>query len=97
MGGVVQGIVTPLHLGIQCMYIANTVSTPDPKGIRRNGKSKEMLSTYGRPKMSGSLMKKMPIGREILPNCFNFSLFAKKHIRKASGKVDPTPPKVYII
>lgn len=77
--------------------MAKTVKTPELNGIIRNGKIKERLNTYGSPKMSGSLMKKMPIGRDILPNCLIFSLLAKKHIRKASGKVDPTPPNIYIL
>ena len=63
-------------------------------GVKMNGIAINGFNTIGKPKMIGSLIPKIPAGRESFPRVFKRLDFAKKAIMITSANVDPPPPKL---
>ena len=63
-------------------------------GTSMNGMSMSGFMTIGRPKMTGSLMLKMPGTRASLPSCLMRFDLQNSSIAMMSESVEPAPPKV---
>lgn len=92
--GVVHGSWIPDVIGMKPEMVARYAITVFAIGDRINGIIIIGFNTIGRPKMIGSLIPKIPAGRDSLPKTFILSDLAKNDIIITRPSVDPPPPKL---
>src|SRR5699024_6934296 len=92
IGGMVHGTTIPAGHETRPVDIAKYETTAIAIGAAIKGINNLKFKTIGKPKISGSLILKIPEGSVNAPKAFARSLFVKKASTIAKPSVDPPPP-----
>ena len=92
IGGVVQGMMTPLQIGTRPILITTQVTMILNIGTKINGIAMTGFKTIGRPKITGSLIPKIPGTMANLPRPLIRCDLQNDSIAINRDNVDPAPP-----